>query len=127
LSADIAVEEDAAALGAGTLLFLCVRGRAGFSALGRRGLPAERVADEAIDQLLAWHASGAAVDEHLADQLVPFIALAHGPSDFTCPRLSPHLRTVAWVAERFLPSRFALHDARPPRVEVMPRRAPDSL
>jgi RNA 3'-terminal phosphate cyclase (ATP) len=120
LAADIAVEEDATALGAGTLVFLGVRGRAGFSALGRRGLPAERVADEAADQLLAWHASGAAVDEHLADQLAPFLALAHQPSDFSCPRLSPHLETVVWVIQRFLRVRCALDDARPARVVIQP-------
>jgi RNA 3'-terminal phosphate cyclase (ATP) len=120
LAADIAVEEDATALGAGTLVFLGVRGRAGFSALGRRGLPAERVADEAADQLLAWHASGAAVDEHLADQLAPFLALAHQPSAFSCPRLSPHLETVIWVIQRFLRVRCALDDARPARVVIQP-------
>jgi RNA 3'-terminal phosphate cyclase (ATP) len=124
LEAEIAIEEDAAALTPGTLLFVGVRGRAGFSALGRRGLPAERVADEAVDQLLAWHASGAAVDEHLADQLVPFLALASAPSDFTCPRLSPHLRTVTWVVEQLLPARFLLHDTQPARVQATPAREP---
>lgn len=123
LSAEITIEEDARALGPGTLVFLAVRGRAGFSALGRPGLPAERVADAAVDGLLGWLGSGAAVDEHLADQLVPFLAFAPSRSAFTCPTLSRHLATVAWVVEQFLPVRIGLYEEHPPRVEVIPRAA----
>ena len=124
LTAAITVEEDIHALGPGTMLFLRAHGRAGFSALGRRGVPAERVADEAVDALLGWQRSGAAVDVHLADQLVPFLALADGPSSFTCPALSGHLRTVAWVVQQFLPVGIALHDERPARVEITPGPRP---
>ncbi len=120
LTADIAVEEDAGARGPGTLLFLAAPGRAGFSSLGRRGIPAERVADEAVDLLLAYRQSGAALDNHLANQLVPFLALAREPSAFTCPTLTPHLRTVAWVVQQFLPVQIALDDGPPARVRITP-------
>lgn len=120
LSASIAVEEDEQALGPGTVLFLAVRGRAGVSALGRRGLPAERVADSAVDELLAWIASGAAVDDHLADQLVPFLALGRVSSAFTCPRLSSHLETVAWVVRHFVAARIVLEVGPPARVRIEP-------
>jgi RNA 3'-terminal phosphate cyclase (ATP) len=120
VAADIAIEDDAPAFGAGTLVFLAIRGRAGFSALGRRGLPAEEVADAAVDPLLAYRASAAAVDEHLADQLVPFCALASTESTFTCPAISHHLATVAWVVEQFLPVRIHLDAVRPARVRITP-------
>jgi RNA 3'-terminal phosphate cyclase (ATP) len=120
LSASIAVEEDHGAVGPGTVLFLAVRGRAGFTALGRRGLPAEQVADAAVDQFLAWNASGAAVDEHLADQLVPFLALGRAGSTFTCPRVTSHLTTVAWVVRHFLPATITLDEGPPARVRVDP-------
>lgn len=120
LVSDIAVEEDRHALSAGTFLFLAVRDRAGFSALGRRRLPAEQVADLAVDELLAWRTADASLDDHLADQLLGFLALAPGPSAFTCPTLSPHLRTVAWALEQFLPVRFVLTFGPPARVEVLP-------
>jgi RNA 3'-terminal phosphate cyclase (ATP) len=120
LCASIAIEEDQGALGPGTVLFLAVPGRAGFSALGRRGLPAEQVADAAVDQLLAWNASGAAVDEHLADQLVPFLALGRTGSTLTCPRLTSHLTTVAWVVRHFLPATIALDEGPPARVRIDP-------
>ncbi len=47
---------------------------AGFSALGKRGLPAERVALDACRDFFAFHKTGAPVERHLADQLV----LPHG-------------------------------------------------
>lgn len=120
LGADIALEEDQGAWSPGTLLFLAVRGRAGFSALGRRGLPAEAVADAAVDELLEWVRSGSDVDDHLADQLLPFLALARGQSRLTCPRLTAHLRTVAWVVEQFLPAGITLGEGLPARVDVTP-------
>ncbi|MBI2372053.1 MAG: RNA 3'-phosphate cyclase [Deltaproteobacteria bacterium] len=118
--ARISVQEDTTARSPGTLLFLAKPGRAGFPALGRRGVTAEQVADEAVEGLLAYLASGAAVDDHLADQLVPFLALGREGSEFTCPTLSPHLRTVAWVVQQFLPVRIELADAYPARVRIIP-------
>ncbi len=120
VACEIALLEDATALGPGTLVFLALRGRAGFSALGRRGLPAERVADQAVDALLAYLASGAAVDDHLADQLVPFLARASSPSSFTCPTLSRHLETVTWTVREFLPAGIELGGGGPARVHIMP-------
>lgn len=76
------------------------------------------IADAAVDALLAWRASGAAIDAHLADQLVRLVAFAEGGSRYTCPEVTPHLRTVAWVVHQFLPVEIALADDRPARVEV---------
>jgi RNA 3'-terminal phosphate cyclase (ATP) len=76
--------------------------RAGFSALGVRGKPAEQVADEAVDAYLAFRASGAALDRHLADQMLIYLALAKGPSTFTTEAVTSHLLTNVWVIEQFL-------------------------
>jgi RNA 3'-terminal phosphate cyclase (ATP) len=118
VAATIAVEIDDHAWSPGTALFIGVRGRAGFTALGRRGLRAEAVADGAVDAFLAWRASGTAVDAHLADQLVPFLAQIPAPSRFTCSAITPHLRSVAWVVEQFLSVRAHLADGPPPAVEI---------
>lgn len=118
IEATIDVETDSRAVGPGTALFIGVRGCAGFTSLGRRGLRAEAVADAAVDAYLAWRASGAAIDEHLADQLVPFLAVSPARSRLLCPALTPHLRTVAWVVEQFLPVRTRLEDGRPAVVEI---------
>jgi RNA 3'-terminal phosphate cyclase (ATP) len=122
VACEIASVDDGTALGPGTLVFLAVPARAGFSALGRRGLPAERVADLAVDELLAYLASGAVVDDHLADQLVPFLALGVHASRFTCPTLSRHLETVAWTVRQLLPADIQLGRGRPTDVVITPGR-----
>ena len=97
-------------------------GNVGFNALGKRGLPAEEVAEAAAQQFLDFEASGASVDEHLADQLLLPMALASGPSDFLCPTASSHLRTNAWVIERFGVARVEIDETGqgPVRVAVRP-------
>jgi len=74
---------------------------AGFGAQGKRGKPAERVAEEACSALLHHHRSGAALEQHLADQLILPAALCRGESNFGVERISLHLVTNAWVVERF--------------------------
>jgi RNA 3'-terminal phosphate cyclase (ATP) len=74
---------------------------AGFSSVGERGKPAELVAEGAVAALLEHHRAGAAVDEHLADQLLVPLALAGGVSRFTTPLVSGHLETNAWVIRQF--------------------------
>ena len=75
--------------------------RCGFSALGVRGKPAEEVAEDAAHALLRHRALGAALDQHLADQIVVPLALATERSVFSVERITRHLETNAWVIERF--------------------------
>jgi len=74
---------------------------AGFGAQGKRGKPAEQVAEEACAALLQHYRSGAALEQHLADQLILPAALCRGESVFSVECISPHLVTNAWVVERF--------------------------
>ncbi|UCD35893.1 MAG: RNA 3'-terminal phosphate cyclase [Nitrospiraceae bacterium] len=104
LAADIEVVEVPAA-GPGTFVFL--KGqyehiRAGFSSLGMRGKPAEKVGREASRQFRAFHASPACLDQHLADQILLYLALAGAESSFTVSRITGHLMTNLWVIEQFL-------------------------
>jgi RNA 3'-phosphate cyclase len=74
-----------------------------FFALGSRGKPAERVADAAVDQALAYfRAAPAAVDARSADQLVLPLALAEEPSIFTVTEVTSHLLTNTIVIRHFL-------------------------
>ena len=96
---------DAPSDGTGSFLFLLAefeRVLAGFSSLGARGKPAEKVADEAVDSLKYYIESDGCVDPYLADQLVPFMALARGNSAFTTTRITEHLLTNLWVVQHFL-------------------------
>ncbi len=74
---------------------------AGFTALGERGKPAERVAEEAVAELLDHHRSHAAVDPHLGDQLIVPAAFAAGESRFTVAAATGHMTTMAWLVDRF--------------------------
>ncbi len=90
----------------GTVVFLRLADgprRAGFSSLGRKGKPAERVAEEAVFALLDFWDTGAAVDPHLADQLLVPLALEKIPFRFTASRLTRHFFTNLWVIRQFLP------------------------
>lgn len=73
-----------------------------FAAFGARGVSAEAVAGQALAEAQAYIASGAAVGEHLADQLMLPLALA-GSGRFTLSTVSGHAATNAAVIERFLP------------------------
>jgi RNA 3'-terminal phosphate cyclase (ATP) len=94
--------------------------RAGFTAYGRKGLPAEHVAEAACEELLVYYRSGAPVDSHLADQLVLPLAFASGMSRFTTSQVTEHLRTNMWVVERFGQATFEMTDT---TITVEPNRA----
>jgi len=90
----------------GSLLLLLAEleaGRACFFALGARGKPAERVADEAVDELLGFLATDGAVDPYAADQLLLPLALAEEASILRTSRLTEHTRTNADIIRAFLP------------------------
>jgi RNA 3'-terminal phosphate cyclase (ATP) len=84
-------------------------GAFGASALGERGKPAEKVAQEACAELMRGMQAGdgarqgatmqpaCAVDAHLADQLLIYAALAEGKTEFSTPEFSGHLLTNADV------------------------------
>lgn len=96
---------------AGTVLFLlvaCEGGRAGLSSLGEKGKPAERVADEACDQVFAYLDRTGVADPYLADQLLLPMTLAPGSSSVTTTRVTEHLLTNRWVVEQFLPGRVRI-------------------
>jgi RNA 3'-terminal phosphate cyclase (ATP) len=78
-------------------------GLAGFNSIGERGKPSEKVADDALDAYEAFERTGAAVDQHLADQLLLPLALAHGRSRFSADAVTQHLLTNADVIRHFLP------------------------
>ncbi|NNJ74605.1 MAG: RNA 3'-phosphate cyclase [Anderseniella sp.] len=99
LNADVVESKNS---GAGIFLtaqYAHVRG--GFCAHGKRGKQAEDVAAEAVEQLLAHKTSSAALEHHLADQLILPLAFANGTSQFSVDRITGHLETHAWLVEQF--------------------------
>jgi RNA 3'-terminal phosphate cyclase (ATP) len=82
--------------------------RVGFNSLGARGKSSEAVAEEAAGALITHNRSGAAMDAHLADQMLLPLALAAGPSAFTCEAVTRHIETNAWVIEEFGAARVVI-------------------
>ncbi|MFP3853429.1 MAG: RNA 3'-terminal phosphate cyclase [Anaerolineales bacterium] len=76
---------------------------AGFTGHGELGKPAEAVAEEACQRLLTHHRTGAAVDVHLADQLLLPLSMAAGVSRFETSEISSHFQTNVWVLRQLLP------------------------
>ncbi|XP_014665925.1 PREDICTED: RNA 3'-terminal phosphate cyclase-like [Priapulus caudatus] len=76
--------------------------RFGGSALGKRGVEAHEVGQEAAQQLLSNLKHGGCVDEHLQDQLIIFMALAKGKSLVRSGPITLHTKTAIFVTELLL-------------------------
>lgn len=104
--------ESVASRGAGNILFLEVESEQLteiFTGFGQRGVLAETVAELVIDEARRYLASGVAVAEHLADQLLLPMALMKGGMFTTLP-LSPHSLTNLDTIGKFLPVKIRVHD-----------------
>jgi len=78
-----------------------------FTGFGAPRLASDRVAEEAVGPAQGFFASGAALGEHLADQLLLPLALARGGS-FVTPTPSEHTRTNAAIIQEFISIHLAL-------------------
>ena len=72
----------------------------GADALGERGKKAEIVGKEAAENLIKEIESNAPVDNHTADNIIPFLALFGGKIKVST--ITKHCRTNMWVCEQFL-------------------------
>lgn len=82
----------------------------GSSGLGARGKRAEQVGKEAAEEFLGQFQGPACLDRHMADQILPYLALAGDGSSATVCELTSHCRTNMWVIEKFLDGRFEVGD-----------------
>jgi RNA 3'-terminal phosphate cyclase (ATP) len=71
------------------------------TSFGAKGISAEKVAEDACDEVGRYLRSGAPVGGHLADQLLLPMALGAGGT-FRTMRTTPHTRTNVEVIRRFL-------------------------
>jgi RNA 3'-terminal phosphate cyclase (ATP) len=78
----------------------------GASAIGERGKSAEKVGLEAASLLEKQIDSGACLDEWMADQILPYMALAKGRSQVSVSRITQHTKTNISVIEKFLDADF---------------------
>lgn len=76
----------------------------GADALGERGKKSEDVGEEAAEKLISEIRSGAAVDQHIADNLIPILALVGG--QIKVSEITAHTLTNIYTVEKFLGKMF---------------------
>ena len=77
---------------------------------GTRGRTAEFIGKQTALDLLADLGSGATVDRHLADQVIPFAALAKGRSTFCIPSVTEHVEARLWLVEKILGAKSRIRE-----------------
>ena len=75
----------------------------GETGLGERGIPAERIGEDTAIRLLDEIRSGATIDSHALDQIIPYMALANitGSSSCLVGQISSHAETNMWLVSQF--------------------------
>ena len=83
--------------------------RIGADSLGEQGKKAEIVGEEAAGNLIKEIESKAPVDRHLADQILPFMALI-GNSKIRASEITNHCRTNIYTIQQFMGEIFELDE-----------------
>jgi RNA 3'-terminal phosphate cyclase (ATP) len=110
--ADVKVASESSSgvsVGAGMLLAAeCENSILGASALGEKGVRAERLGESCADDLIETIGSGAAVDDYMVDQVLPYMAVASGSSVVVAEEVTEHARTNMLVIEQMLHRTFSV-------------------
>ena len=78
----------------------------GVDQLGERGKPSEKIGEECAQKLINEINTGACVDQHLADNLIPFLAINGVQMEVS--KITPHTETNIWTVEQFLGKIFKI-------------------
>jgi len=109
------VHSDTSAIGPGNCVSIILRTEMiteVFTALGKRGLPAEQVANQVISEASEYLTSEVPVGHYLADQLLLPLALA-GSGAFVTGPPSLHTTTNMAVIQQFMEKPFTLEELTP--------------
>jgi RNA 3'-phosphate cyclase len=86
----------------------------GSNALGEPGKRAEKIAKEALQDLIELHNSDACLDKYMSDQIIPYMALGtmndRKKSSVKVVDVTDHTKTNIWVVEKFLPVKFTVEE-----------------
>ena len=82
--------------------------RLGADSLGDKGVSAEVVGRKAAEQLVKEINSGMAIDSHLCDMIVPYLAMAAGESKIGVTEITSHLNTNLWTIKQILGTSYEL-------------------
>lgn len=87
----------------------CDNSELGATVLGERGKKAEDVGKECAELLKKQIDSNACLDRWMADQILPYMALA-GSGKVSVAEITKHAKTNMWVIEKFLPVKFNIDE-----------------
>ncbi len=76
----------------------------GSDGIGKLGVPAEKIGEEAAKKFVYEIEQGACVDRHLQDNLIPFLGIVGGRMRVS--EVTTHTKSNIWVTEKFLPVKF---------------------
>lgn len=91
----------------------------GSSSLGKKGKPAEKVGGEAANSLIKQLKTGRAIDRYLTDQIIPYLALAHGKSRITSTELTSHSLTNIELVRKILGTKIIREGSRKESGEIV--------
>lgn len=74
----------------------------GADQLGGKGIRAEEVGKRAANRLIREVSTGRGIDSHLADMIVPYLAVAKGESKIGITEITSHLTTNLWTIRQIL-------------------------
>jgi RNA 3'-phosphate cyclase len=93
----------------------------GASCLGEKSVSAEKVGENAANNLLQEIKSGATLDVYMTDQVLPYLALAKDKSVFLTRKISMHAETNMSLIKKFVDVKFDVKDESGlKRVETIP-------
>lgn len=89
----------------------------GSDIIGEKRKPSEKIGTECARYLCDIAKIKATADRFLSDQIIPFMALAHGISIIKPSELTNHTKTNVWLIEKFLGKKFTINSINP-RYEI---------
>lgn len=80
----------------------------GADGLGEKGERAELVGTKAALRLVDELSTGKAIDSHLCDMIVPYLAVAEGVSEVGVTEITSHLMTNVWTIKKILGTKIEI-------------------
>lgn len=99
--------------------------RMGADSIGARDKRAEDVGIEAASRLANDILTGASLDTHMSDMIIPYLLLSDGPSEVTCASLTLHAYTMIEISKKIVEDVIIEYDGslnKPFRLKVFPSR-----
>lgn len=109
---------DSLSVGSGLLCYITTENSIiGADSLGELGKRSEDIGKEVAQKLICEYEKGV-IDSHMADQILPFLAIAGGKIQVS--KITEHCRTNAYIIEKFLPLKFSFEENNIIRIEKLP-------